>query len=124
NIEGTPADVPVTINLGNGTDTVNLSPVAQNLSNLAGTVTVNGGTGSDTLTLFDAGINTNQNYTVASTSVDRPGMATVTYQSVSNLVLNTSNGTDTITVQSTPAGTAVAVNGGHGTNTLVGSAVD
>jgi hypothetical protein len=49
-------------------------------------------------------------------------MATVTYQNISTLVLNTSNGKDTITVQNTPAGTAAVVNGGNGTNTLAGSA--
>jgi hypothetical protein len=124
NIEGTPAGVPVTVNLGDGSDTVNLSPVAQNLSNLAGPMTINGGSGRDTLNLFDEGINSNQNYTVSSSTIARSGMGTVTYQNVSNIVLNTGNGTDTITVQSTPAGTAVAINGGTGTNTLLGSAVD
>jgi hypothetical protein len=124
NIEGTPAGVPVTVNLGDGSDTVNLSPVAQNLINLGGPVTINGGTGADTLNLFDEGTSSAQNYTVTSNTIARTGMATVTYQNISNIVLNISNGTNTITVQSAPAGTAVAINGGTGTNTLVGSAVD
>jgi hypothetical protein len=124
NIEDTPAGVPVTVNLGDGADTVNLSPAAKDLSTLASTVTVNGGSGSDTLNLFDNGMSSNQNYTLTNSTVARPGMATVTYQSLSNVVLTISNGTDTITVQSTPAGTAVSVNGGSGNNTLVGSAVD
>jgi hypothetical protein len=87
-------------------------------------VTVNGGTGADTLNLFDEGSNSGQNYTVSSSTLARTGMGTVTYQNVSNIVLNTSNGADTIAVQSTPAGTVVAISGGTGTNTLVGSAVD
>jgi hypothetical protein len=124
NLEGTPAGLPVAVNLGDGSDTVNLTPVAQNLSNLAGPVTVNGGTGLDTLNLFDGGSNSDLSYTVTNGTVARAGMATVTYQSLSNVVLNTSNGAETILVQSTPAGTGVAINGGTGANTLVGSAIN
>jgi hypothetical protein len=124
NIEDTLRSIrPVTVNLGDGTETVNLSPQAQTLSNLAGAVTINGGSGSDTLNLFDQGSNSATNYTVTSSTVAGSGLATVTYQSLAALALNTSNGTDTITVQNTSAGTTVAVNGGSGTNTLVGSAV-
>jgi hypothetical protein len=124
NIEGTLPGRPVTVNLGDGTNTVNLSPTAQNLSSLAGTVTINGGAGSDTLFLYDQGMNGNASYAITSSTVARPGMSTVIYSSLANVVLDTSNGTDTISVQSSPAGTALAVNGGSGSNTLVGSAAD
>src|SRR5262249_51521704 len=99
NIEATSSLRAVTVNLGNGTDTVNLSPAGQNLNNLAGAVTINGGSGTDTLNLFDQGIKTNQNYTVTSSSVARTGPASLTYHNVANVVLDTSNGTNTITVQ-------------------------
>ena len=113
----------VTVNLGDGTDTVNLSPTAQTLTNLVGPVTINGGSGTDTLNVFDQESNSDTNYTVTSSTVVGTGLATITYHSLATLALNSSNGTDTITVQNTPAGTAVAVNGGSGTNTLVGSTV-
>jgi hypothetical protein len=124
NIEGTLSRLPVTINLGAGTDTVNVSPTAQNLSSLAGTVTINGGSGSDALNLFDEGTDSNQSYTVTQSTVTRPNMATVSYYNVANVTLNTSNGADKITVQSTSGGTALAINGGSGVNTLVASAAD
>jgi hypothetical protein len=124
NIEETLAGVPVTVNLGSGNDTVNLSPTAQDLSNLAGAVTINGGSGTDTLNLFDQQSNADQNYTITSSTIAATSMATVTYQSLAAVALNTSNGTDMVNVQSTPAGTAVAVNGGSGSNTLAGSAAD
>ena len=124
NIERTVALRGVTVNLGSGADVINLSPTAQNLSNLASAVTVNGGSGSGTLNFFDQGIDTNQTYTITNSMVARVGQSTVTYHNLANVVLDTSNGTNTITVKSTPAGTAFTVNGGTGTNTLVGSAVE
>src|SRR5262249_52339946 len=42
NIEDTAAGVPVTVNLGDGTDSVNLSPAAQDLNAIQGNVIVNG----------------------------------------------------------------------------------
>jgi hypothetical protein len=116
--------VAVTVNLGDNNNTVNLSPMAQDLSNLVGTVTINGGAGTDTLNLFDQESTSNSNYTVASSNVAASGMAPVTYHNLAALTLNASNGTDTISAPSTPAGTAVTINGGSGTDTLVGSAAD
>jgi hypothetical protein len=124
NIEGTLAGRPVTINLGAGNDTVNVSPTLQNLGSLAGTVTIRGGPGSDTLELFDQGVASDFNYTITSSTVTRPGMATVSYSGLGNVALDISNGSDTISVQSSPVGTALSINGGSGNNTLVGSAVD
>jgi hypothetical protein len=121
NIERTVAGRPVTINLDSGTDTVNLSPTAQNLSNLAGTVTVNGGSGTGTLVANDQGTSTARTYTLTSSTLVRSGAATITYNNLAGVTVNTSNGSDTVTVQSTSAVTAVTVNGGTGTNTLVGS---
>jgi hypothetical protein len=123
NVASTISSRPVTINLGSG-GTVNLCPTTQDLSNLAGTVTINGGTGSGTLNLFDQANGNNQNYTVTGSTVARSGMATVAYVGIGRVVLDTSNGVDTIGVQSTPPGTTVAINGGTGSNTLVGSTVD
>jgi hypothetical protein len=122
NIEGTIAGASVTVNLGSGSNTVNLSPTAQSLNRLAGAVTINGGPGTGALNLFDQASNTDQNYTVTSSAVTGTDLASVTYQGLAAITLNTSNGTDTISVPSSLAGTAVAINGGSGTDTLVGSA--
>jgi hypothetical protein len=136
NIEASGAGVPVTVNLGSGRDTVNLTPTDRNLFDLWSKVTINGSAGADsTLNIFDQlGVNrlfdvhpNDINYTLTSTTlarqVDGTGMITVAYRNLANLAINTSNGTDRITVQSTPTGTAVAINGGSSTNTLVGSTV-
>jgi hypothetical protein len=111
----------VTVNLGDGTDTVNLSPSAQHLGNLGGGIVINGGSGADTLNLFDAGSTTDLNYTITSTTIARPRMAAITYSNLANIALTTSSGSDTITVQNTAAGTALALTGGGGNDTLVGS---
>jgi hypothetical protein len=126
NIEGT---VPgllsgvtvVTVNLGDGTDTVNLSPTAEDLGNLPGGITIKGGSGSDSLNLLDANNSGSLNYTITSTTIARPGMATVTYHNMANVTLTTSSGNDTITAQNTAAGTAVVITGGGGNDTLLGS---
>jgi hypothetical protein len=126
NIEGTISgllsSVPVvTVNLGDRTDTVNLGPTAQILSNLSGAVVINGGSGADALNLFDAGSSTDLNYALTSSTIARPGMATVTYHNLAGVTLTTSSGNDTMTAQSTAAGTAVTLTGGGGNDTLVGS---
>src|SRR5439155_4018444 len=52
NIEDTAAGVPVTLNLGDGTDAVNLSPTARNLNAIQGNLIINGQVGT-TLTCYD-----------------------------------------------------------------------
>jgi len=124
NMERTVSGLPVTLNLGSGDDTVNLSPTAQNLGNLVGGITVNGGSGNDSLNFYDQSYNPNETYTITSSTVARLGMATVTYHKLAGVAIDTSNGTDMITVQNTAAGTPITVTGGSGNNTLVGSTGD
>jgi hypothetical protein len=124
NIEKTVASAPVTVNLGSGNDTVNLSPSSQSLSGLNAGMTVRGGSGSYTLNLFDQGIRTNESYTLSDTAITRTGMGRLTYSNVTNVNLDTSNGTDMITVQSAPAGTTIAINGGSGSNTITDQAAN
>jgi hypothetical protein len=53
NIESTAAGTTTTINAGSGGSTINLSPVAHNLANLAGLVNLDGQGGTNTLNVFD-----------------------------------------------------------------------
>jgi Ca2+-binding RTX toxin-like protein len=98
--------------------------MAQNLSSLAGAVTIYGGSASDTLNVFDQASSDNEDYTLTSSTLDRPGMATVTYFNLARVALTTGSGADTSTVQSAAAGTAVAITGGGGIDTLAGPAPD
>jgi hypothetical protein len=124
NIERTVSAEPVTVNLGAGNDTVNLGPTNQTLGALAGAITVKGNSGSDSLNFFDQGLRSSQTYTVTDTTITRSGIPRVTYSKLTNVTIDTSNSTDTITVQSAPAGTTLAINGGSGTNTITDQAAD
>src|SRR5439155_3067972 len=115
--EGTLADHPVTINLGSGSDSVFLSPAAQNLSNLAGAVTVNGGSGVDSVFLCDQSNPSGRTFTITGAQILSSGAAAVTYHTVSSLVLLGGSGGNTFNVQGTSA--ALMVEGG-GADTLVG----
>jgi hypothetical protein len=53
NVESTLAGTTTTINAGSGGSTINLSPVAHNLANLAGLVAIHGQGGTNTLNAFD-----------------------------------------------------------------------
>src|SRR5207245_11098691 len=52
-LESPLSSCPATANLGSGTDTVNISSTAQNLKNIAEAVTINGGSGFDSLFIWD-----------------------------------------------------------------------
>jgi Ca2+-binding RTX toxin-like protein len=118
NIEDTPAGVPITVDLGDGTDAVNLSPNAHNLNAIQGNLTINGQAGTSLICndQSEAG----QTYTITATTVASAGSALITYGGVGGLVLNGSSGTDIFIVHSTAAGTSVTLNGGGNPNGVVG----
>jgi autotransporter-associated beta strand protein len=88
NIEDSVAGVPVTVNLGTGNNTVNISPFAQTLNTIQADVTLNPGGGSVTLNVDDqqARVLLAQ-YTLTSSSVGR-GTGTIFYSGVDTLTLN------------------------------------
>jgi hypothetical protein len=53
----------VTINCGNGNDTVDIAPTSQNLDNIDDSITVNGDANTDTVTLHDTSRNTARTFT-------------------------------------------------------------
>ena len=115
NLEDIPPGIPLTVNLGDGSDTVNLSPTAQQLSTLAGTVTINGGSGNDTL--VGAGANNTWKITGSNTgtlsSASTAGQ--VTFNSVQNLTGGAANNTF---VFSDGAGISGNLDGGNGGGSL------
>jgi hypothetical protein len=69
-VEGT-AGVPLTIDLGTGQDTVNITPTAKNLDRIGGTVQVNGGKGPSTLNVDDGATKASEVYLLGAGSVQR-----------------------------------------------------
>ncbi len=121
NVESTNAATPVTINEGLGQNTVNLSPTARNLATVQGRLTVSGNSHMDRLQLFDQNNTAVRSFSVTSTTPVWTGGPTVTDTQVSFLTVNGGNGGNTFNVISTSATDGVLINGGGGTNNLMGS---
>jgi hypothetical protein len=121
NIESTSAATPVTVKAGSGNNTYNISPTAKNLDNIRGDVAISGGLGANALSIFDDSNAKAVTYSVTSSTVSRTGSASVSYNSTTeNLTLDGGSANDTYNIESTLAATPVHVNGGSGTNTLLG----
>jgi hypothetical protein len=92
-INATPANVPLTINLGAGNDTVTLNGVGGN-SGIGSVTTVHGGTGTGTLTDNDqvpAGTTSSFTYCVTDWSIQRntgSAVNTVNFDNLSQVILN------------------------------------
>jgi hypothetical protein len=108
-VEGTPAGVPLTINLGPG-DVVNLGK-SQSLSNIGGNVTINGGSGNGTLNVSDGSDTGASRWTINSTAVSWQSVSGVTssvalniqFNSLTKLVVNGSTGGNFFDIVSVPA---------------------
>jgi hypothetical protein len=121
NIEQTVANVPLTVNLGNGNDTVNISPVAQNLNNIQGDITVHGGQGVDSLYVVDRSNASGQTFTMAAGFVSRSGAAAITYTALDFLTISAGNGNDTFNVSSTVLNTTLNTGSGYDTVNVNGT---
>jgi hypothetical protein len=110
---------PVKVNLGNGTDTVDIAPGTQNLNNIPGNVTVTGLTAADTLTVNDQANATVRRYTLTATTFTRAGGGVITYNPApGNLVINGGGGADTYQITGTAGATATLLNAGNGGNSV------
>jgi hypothetical protein len=117
NIEHTLAFAPVTINDA-GTDSINVSPTAQFLDNIKGSVTINGN-GTTTLTVDDQADNIPGDvYTVTSSTVTRDFSALISYQGLSGVTLNGGSASDTVNVNSTASGASLTLNLGAAADTV------
>jgi subtilase family serine protease len=126
-INATPAGVPVTINLGSGTDSVVINGLGGGLPNsgLGGTATVNGGTGQDTLTVNDqTAVSASATaYYVTDWSIQRNTGNAVNFKGLSQVTVNgmspTAAGTSVYYyVGSTLSGSAPALRSQPGAATL------
>jgi hypothetical protein len=122
NVQSTLPNVPVTINLGNGTDIVNISPSAKSLSTIRAPVTVNGGTGFDTLNVSDQNYTGPAQYTETATGITRNGSAGVSFNRIDRVVITCAGGGDAFNVLG-GALAQVIVNGGAGANTMTVAAL-
>jgi hypothetical protein len=121
NVEATTG--PLTVNLpASGNPTVHVSPTAQSLSTIQGSLTV-AGQGVGTLVLNDQGGTAGRNYTLTSTNLGWGGPASIAFGELGALTLDATTFNDTVLVQSLPA-FPVTLDGGKGNNTLVGPDTD
>jgi hypothetical protein len=122
NVENTFAGIPVTVNAGTGSNTINISPTTRNLDNIQGGVIIDGGgAGSDRLFVYDQATASPHTYGLSPSTLSRTGSATIIYNNLATLQLNagdTATSNDTINVQSTPATTSVTINAGAGNDTV------
>src|SRR5262245_4983598 len=124
NVTATAAATPVTVSGGAGNDTVTVGSAGNSLDGVLGAVTVNGDANSgdaDRLNIDDQSTNDNISYKVTATTIDRKDAGTITYATVEEVVLNTtnkSNKADSITVESSASASPVTVNGGDGNDTV------
>jgi hypothetical protein len=115
NIEQTLASAPLTVNLGSGTDTVNVSPGAHNLINIQGAVTIHYGTGTDRVNVNDQAYSATQTYIMTASSVSRPGAALITYGPGINFVnINAGSGNNTYNIIDTEPVYTTTLNTGNG----------
>jgi hypothetical protein len=116
NIEQTVQGQPVTINLGNGTDTVNISPGAHSLDRIQGSITVHSGQGIDTLNVNDQA-GAGSLYQLWSNSLRRLGTATIFYGGMNFITLN-GGGLGRYDVFDTESTYATTLNTGLGPTTV------
>jgi hypothetical protein len=114
-IEQTLANVPVTVNLGNGNDTVDVSPSARNLNNIQGTIAVHGGLGNDSVYVYDQSNAAAQTFSMVAGSVSRSGAAAIMYATINHLTVVGGNGNNIFNVSSTVLDTVLATGNGHDT---------
>ncbi len=124
NVEGTAFGTPVTLNTGTGTNTVNVTPATQDMSQILGDLTIHGH-GQTTAILNDQNdiipvvefLPSFYYVTDAAVQFDFFGEGTIHYSGLSGLILNADRLTDAFyDIESTAAGTPVTLNLGPNSN--------
>jgi Ca2+-binding RTX toxin-like protein len=113
----TPDSLPLTIDLGDGNDRVELGENGR-LDLLQGRTRLLGGGGTDSIAFLDSATTRDSNFQVTSTTVLRgDGHALTTYSGFENLGISSGSGADVFTVTSTQHQTSIVA--GAGNNRLV-----
>ena len=129
NILATRTGVPITVNAGTGVNTINVGKpdgvlkTRYSIGGIQGQLTVKGSTGGgDYINIRDNDVSNGAKiYTLASNSVKRAGTASISYDKlIRSVVVNASGGNDTFIVSSMPTAPTMTLDGGGGTDTLVG----
>jgi Ca2+-binding RTX toxin-like protein len=110
---------PITVNAGDGDDTIAVGSTKNSLADLGANLTVNGQGGNDTLTLNDQGNGAAQTYQILSSSVTRSGIPTIFYGALEGLTLNAGTLGDRIDVRSTLTATPLTINAGGGDDNII-----
>jgi hypothetical protein len=117
-VDNTVAGTPVTINLGDGTDTVEIGLASSDLGAIQGPVTIHGGFGPDTLNLEDTFNVSDTSYTITGSTVLRTGSAMISYDHIRQLLIRGGRANDAYTVVgSTPSAVQILA-GFVGSNTI------
>jgi hypothetical protein len=117
-IDDTVPGTPVTVNLGNGNDSVDVGLTSMDLGAIQGPLTIHGGTGSNFLFIPDEHNAASTTYSITGSSVARTGSAGISYDHISRLYISRGSGTATFEVLGGHQGTLVWIVAGLGYNTL------
>ncbi len=115
NISALNASIDLTINCGDNNDIVHVG--SGNLDPILGQMTVNGGNGSDTVEVNDSSNNFNDQFTITASNVDRDFFGDVTYATIENLILDGQQDANLTLITSTNPATTVTINEGDGGDT-------
>ena len=119
-VRDVPASKNVTINGGSGDDEINVGLGTQ-LANILSNITVNGYAGNDRIAFSDVAATSTGSfvYTVNAGSFTRSGLPTTSHNSVEQITLNTSNGSDRIDLNGgVSALTTININANGGNDDL------
>jgi hypothetical protein len=99
----------VSVYLGDGTDTVNIAPLSENLSYIQNSVSIHGGAGTGSLNVFDqSNTAVGEWYQVNASTISRTGSAAITYSGLGSVIVDGGSGSAYFyTVDSTSTATTV-----------------
>jgi hypothetical protein len=116
-LEDVPAGVAATVNGGTGSMTVDVTPIAQDLGHVQGTVAVHAGSGRLALSLNDQAATTSNTYLLNATTFGRTnfgGLGSLTVNVAPGISLGNYQSNQNIYVRGTPAGMTTTINAANG----------
>ena len=102
-IESTSNSTNTTVDGNDGDDTFNVGNLTNSLDDILGILTFKGNapSASDVLNIYDQDDGKDNTYSATPTTLNRTGMAQLTYGTIEDLFLNAGAGSDTITISNT-----------------------